>query len=117
MAAGSWIADFNDPINFLDVFRYKKGCSNNTYWENPHFAELLQRSQVESDPAKRIQLLKQSEKLLMEEMPIMPIFYFTMLYVQQPHLQNVVLSSMGQVDFKWASISDSASGLIADGGK
>ncbi len=45
LAIGSWIADFNDPINFLEVFKYKLGSTNNTYWENPKYIELLDRSQ------------------------------------------------------------------------
>jgi oligopeptide transport system substrate-binding protein len=104
LASSSWIADFNDPINFLDVFRYKKGSSNNTLWENAHYAELLQRSAAEANLQERMLLLQQSEKLLIDEMPILPIFYFTMLYVRQPHLKDVVLSSMGVLDFKWAEV-------------
>ncbi|MBS0653781.1 MAG: peptide ABC transporter substrate-binding protein, partial [Verrucomicrobia bacterium] len=30
LASGSWIADFEDPVNFLEVFKYKSGGSNNT---------------------------------------------------------------------------------------
>ncbi len=106
LASSSWIADFSDPINFLDVFRYKKGSSNNTNWENAHYAELLHRSSIEVHPNKRMELLKESEKVLIEEMPILPIFYYTMLYLQQPHLKDVVLSSMGVVDFKWAAVDE-----------
>jgi oligopeptide transport system substrate-binding protein len=102
LAAGDWIADFNDPINFLDVFRYKKGCSNATQWENAQYAQLLCASEVVSDPQERLMLLRESEQLLMEEMPIVPVFYYTMLYLQNPSLHNVVFSSMGTVDFKWA---------------
>lgn len=103
LASGSWIADFNDPINFLDVFRYKKGCSNATQWENGQYTQLLCASEMASDPKERLMLLRQSERVLMEEMPIVPIFYYTMLYLQNPHLHDVVFSSMGAVDFKWAS--------------
>lgn len=106
LASSSWIADFSDPINFLDVFRYKKGSSNNTNWENAHYAELLHRSSTEVNPNKRMELLKESETALIEEMPILPIFYYTMLYLQQPHLKDVVLSSMGVVDFKWAAVDE-----------
>ncbi len=42
--------------------------------------------------------------ILMEEMPIIPVFYYSMLYVNQPELKDVVLSSMGQIDFRWASL-------------
>ncbi len=117
LAAGDWIADFNDPINFLNVFRYKKGSSNNTHWENAQFAELLYRSGMTLSQTERFDLLTQSERLLMDEMPILPIFHHTMLYVQQPQLQDVVLSHMGTIDFKWAHIGSDERHMIAEGVK
>jgi oligopeptide transport system substrate-binding protein len=106
LSSGSWIADFADPINFLEVFKYKKGGSNNTLWENLRYTELLDQSAQVADPQRRIELLAQSEQILVEEMPMIPIFYYTMLYVNQPDLKDVVLSSMGQIDFKWAFIEN-----------
>ncbi len=114
MALGDWIADFADPINFLEVFKYKNGGSNNTFWENPRFIELLDKSSQVADQEQRLEILAQSEQILMEEMPIIPVFYYTMLYVNQPSLKDVVLSSMGQIDFKWASI-DSEGKSIGQG--
>jgi oligopeptide transport system substrate-binding protein len=102
LSSGSWIADFADPINFLEVFKFKRGGSNNTFWENPRYIELLDQSAQIADPQQRLELLAQSEQILIDEMPMIPIFYYTMLYVNQPHLKDVVLSSMGQIDFKWA---------------
>lgn len=110
LASGSWFADFNDPINFLDVFRYKKGSSNNTKWENADYAEWLNQSAMTVNLKERSELLRQSEKLLIEEMPILPIFYYTMLYVQKQYLKDVVLSPMGVVDFKWAKVDKKQSG-------
>lgn len=104
LSAGSWIADFSDPINFLEVFKYRKGGSNNTFWENPRYISLLDQSAQVADANERKELLAQSEQILIEEMPIIPVFYYTMLYVNQPHLKDVVLSSIGQIDFKWAQI-------------
>jgi oligopeptide transport system substrate-binding protein len=106
LSSGSWIADFADPINFLEVFKYKKGGSNNTLWENPCYIELLDQSNRVVDPQQRIELLARSEQILVDEMPIIPVFYYTMLYVNQPNLKDVVLSSMGQIDFKWASLEN-----------
>jgi len=106
LAAGDWIADFADPINFLDIFKYKKGGSNNTHWENPQYTALLDQAAISFDQTKRLSLLAHSEQILMQEMPIIPIFYYTMLYVNQPHLKDVALSSMGQIDFKWAEYKD-----------
>ncbi|HSX03214.1 MAG TPA: peptide ABC transporter substrate-binding protein [Rhabdochlamydiaceae bacterium] len=106
LAAGSWLADYNDPINFLEVFKYKKASTNNTNWENEEYAELLDRSSTILDPDARLKILSQSEKILMEEMPIMPIFYYTMLYVHENSLKDVVLTSLGNLDFKWAYLEN-----------
>jgi oligopeptide transport system substrate-binding protein len=103
LAFGSWVADFADPINFLEVFKEKKGGSNNTLWENPQYADLLERSSQVIDPKQRFDLLGMSEQILMDEMPIIPVLYTNMLYVAQSGLKDVVFSSMG-IDFKWASM-------------
>lgn len=105
LSLGNWIADFPDPINFLEVFKCKSGGSNNTQWENPRYAAFLDQSSLEANPEVRRLLLAEAEKILIDEMPIIPIFYTTMLYVNQPELKGVVLSSMGGIDFKWASKS------------
>lgn len=101
---GNWIGDFADPINFLEVFKYKGEGSNNTCWENREYISLLDRSAQVPSGEDRLQLLAQAEKILIEEMPIIPLYYMNMLYVSQPHLKDVVLSSGGKVDFKWASM-------------
>ena len=105
LANSSWIADFADPINFLEVFMYKTSGSNNTSWENPKYTRFLQRSNREGNPMARKELLRKSEKILMNEMPIIPIFYFSMVYLKNDHLKDVVLTPMGNIDFKWAECS------------
>ncbi len=104
LAYGNWFGDFSDPINFLEVFKSGRGGSNNTHWENSRYAELLTLSSELAAGKERQALLGEAEKILIEEMPIIPISYMSMVYVTQPYLKDVVLSSMGQIDFKWASI-------------
>jgi oligopeptide transport system substrate-binding protein len=102
IAFGNWIADVPDPMNFLEVFKYKGKGSNNTDWENPQYISLLDSANKEVDTARRGQLL-----LSIDEMPIVPLYYKNMLYLTQPRLKDVVFSAMGQIDFKWASIEGS----------
>ncbi len=104
LASGSWIADFNDPINFLEVFKFKNASTNNTNWVHPAYIQLLDTSSKTQDSDARQQILSRSEKLLMEEMPIIPIFHYTMLYVDRDRVKDVFVSSMGNIDFKWAYI-------------
>eukprot|EP01136_Pigoraptor_vietnamica_P035739 Opistho-1_new@101388 len=100
LATGSWIADYNDPLAFLEVFQYREASTNNTGWEDPEYIRLL--GLAAREPEKRGDFLRESEKLLMEAMPIIPIFHYTMLYVANPDLKGVVVSPMGVIDFKWA---------------
>lgn len=101
ISLGSWMADFNDPVNFLGIFKHKKASTNNTQWENREYIDLLNASDRASKE-ERIELLRRSESILMEEMPVIPIYHHAMLYLQKEYLRDVFVSSLGNIDFKWA---------------
>lgn len=109
IAFGSWYADFEDPINFLEIFKYKTNSANSTRWENQHFIELLNASEKESDPAKRLDILSKAEGLLLEEMPVAPLFFGTFNYLKSPQVQGSFLSPMGILDFKYTFLGPSDS--------
>ncbi|WP_026074227.1 peptide ABC transporter substrate-binding protein [Brevibacillus massiliensis] len=98
----SWIADFNDPINFLDVFR-DKGGNNKTGWFSPEYKDLLTKATEEKDSGKRAELLKQADAMIMDEMPAIPIYYYTYAWVKKDSVKDVVIDPLGFVDFKYAS--------------
>lgn len=106
LAACDWTADFNDPINFLEVFKYKSAGVNRTNWENAKYIDLLNQSDLCTDLEERRSLLRQAEQILMEQMPIVPLFHLAQNYLQSDVLQNVSLSSTGQIDFRWAKMSE-----------
>lgn len=97
-----WAADFNDPINFLEMFRDADSGNNQTGWENDQFKQLIDQSQKEADLEKRAQLLKQAEEIFMDELPIAPIYFNTTSWVQNESLKDVVVSGLGDAQFKWA---------------
>jgi oligopeptide transport system substrate-binding protein len=102
VALGSWTADFSDPVNFLEVFKYKKGSTNNTGWENADYIDLLNRSSVCKAGEERNQLLRQAEEILMAEAPIIPIYHSALNFVKNGQFADVVLSPMGNLDLRWA---------------
>jgi oligopeptide transport system substrate-binding protein len=104
LASGSWTADYNDGMNFLEVFKYKAGGSNNTAWESPRYQELLDQALVTNEVNARQKLFQECETILMKEMPVIPLFHYTMLYVANPKVKGVVLSNLGSIDFKWAYV-------------
>ena len=98
----SWSGDYNDAFNFLELYRDANGGNNDTGWENPEYKELLIASQKETDEAKRKQLLQDAEAILMNELPIAPVYFYTNTWVQKENLKDVVISGLGEAQLKWA---------------
>ena len=82
-----WAADFADPKSFLDIFR--GGSSNNhTGWHSAAYDELLQAADHTADPAARAALMQQAEALLLDEMPVIPLYYFTTVRLVHPAVRG-----------------------------
>ncbi len=109
LGIGSWFADIRDPISFLEVFKLKDNGTNNTQWENPHYIALLDQSSQARLPQEREKLLKQAERIIINEMPIIPLFYASYNYVKNPILKGVYFSELGYLDFKNAYLDLDAS--------
>lgn len=105
IANGSWFADFDDPINFLDVFSAKDNGTNNTGWENFEFQALLKQSKEQVDASQRLAILKKAEQLLVSEMPIAPIFYYQLNYLQAPGFEGIGIAPLGIQIFREGSLS------------
>jgi oligopeptide transport system substrate-binding protein len=97
-----WVADFNDPVNILEVFRDKDGGNNDTRWENATYKKLLLQSAKERDPEKRKQLFAEAEAILMDEMPVIPIYFYTNSWLQGDNVaKGIHLDGLGNGDMKW----------------
>ncbi|MFY0544532.1 peptide ABC transporter substrate-binding protein [Brevibacillus sp. H7] len=97
-----WNADFNDPINYMEMFRDKKGGNNDTNWENARYKELIIQSAKETDPEKRKALFAEAEQIFMDEMPVIPIFNDVDVWAQNDKVKGVQVDGLGFIDFKWA---------------
>ncbi len=71
-----WIGDYNDPNTFFDMW-VTGGGNNRTGWSNPRYDELLAQSQREPDRARRLELFRAMERILVEdELPILPLYIY-----------------------------------------
>lgn len=95
------IANNYDPISFLDRFRYLSSDENFSQWTNPHFTELLEQADATIDSKERTDLLLKAEKILMDEMPVIPIYFYTGSYLKKSYVKDVYLSELCDLDFKW----------------
>lgn len=111
VGTGEWVADFNDPIAFLDLFKYRREDQggnglNDTGWHNDEFSSLLDACKREHNIEKRNEMLKKAEKILVEEMPVAPLYHYSFDYMKKEGVNEVVLSPLGPVDFKYATKLD-----------
>lgn len=98
-----WGADFNDPINFLDMFTTGND-NNHANYGNPKYDELISKINLESDSATRITLFEQAEKmLLVEDTAISPSVYQNKDLFVQSNVKNVMIPLFGcSYEFKYA---------------
>ncbi|MFP3390502.1 peptide ABC transporter substrate-binding protein [Brevibacillus sp. SIMBA_040] len=99
-----WGADFNDPINFLEMYKDKEGGNNVVRFDNKEYRDLLNKSYYETDPAKRKQLMFDAEKILMEEMPLAPLHFRGNAYVKNDKVKDFVIFPLGGSYFKYAYV-------------
>ncbi|MDR2970576.1 MAG: ABC transporter substrate-binding protein [Bacteroidales bacterium] len=75
---GSWICDYPDAENYLSLF-YSKNLqpygSNYTYYVNPTFDKLFEKSQTITDEVLRNDYYTTLDSLLMEDAPVVVLFY------------------------------------------
>ena len=72
-----WIGDYNDPQNFLFLFESDNLGFNYPRWENAEYDALMEQAETESDLEARAEILRQAETILLDEMPIIPILYYS----------------------------------------
>lgn len=106
IAAIIWVAYFEDPLYHLQVFRSKENSSNFPSWENKEYQRLLDLIEKEADETTRNGYLRKAEKILLEEMPVIPICNSAYKYVKPQKVQNSVVTALGGFEFKWISIQE-----------
>jgi len=94
---------YPDPSELLERFASIK-IANFSQWEHPMYQEKL--NLAKRLPDQRIQLLREAEELLFEQVPFIPICNLNALYTHNPKLKGYVLDHNGCVDFRWAHLED-----------
>jgi oligopeptide transport system substrate-binding protein len=78
-----WIGDYNDPFTYLELMRSTAG-QNDTGYANPDYDRLVAASQSVVDPHARMELLQEAERLLLADMPLMPLYIYVRPRLVQP---------------------------------
>ncbi len=100
IARAAWIGDYEDPSTFLEMF-ITGGGNNDAAWSNPLYDQLLAKAGREMDKTKRFSYFQQAEKILMDEVPIIPIYFYRNKSLVHPAVKNWEPSLMDRHPYKY----------------
>ena len=92
-----------DPINFLDMF-VTDGGNNSTGFSHEKYDELIGKARIENDLQKRSKMLEEAEKILMDEVPVIPLFTYTSLNLKQKYISGFYANKLDQHALKYVKI-------------
>ena len=87
ISRAGWIGDYEDPNTFLDIMRTGRG-NNRTGWSNQEFDELVGKANATADQEERYRLLGEAEKILIDELPIIPVYTYVRSYQLSPDVKG-----------------------------
>lgn len=87
VARSGWIGDFMDPYTFLELMRSGNG-NNRTGWSNERYDQLMHEAITAKTREGHYAKLREGEQILMEEMPVAPIYTYVNHYMLDPRVQN-----------------------------
>lgn len=94
IARDGWSADYADPMCFMDMWMSNSG-NNSTGWKNKEYDELINKAINSGDQKERFEALHKAEQLLIEDMPILPVYYYTKTVIYPDNLVGWQYSPVG----------------------
>jgi oligopeptide transport system substrate-binding protein len=104
IARAGWIADYVHPMTFLEIFTTGNG-NNDTGWSNPAYDRLIRSAQTASTEGERMQILRQAEDILLREMPVLPLYWYTRVYLKDPRIQGWSPKLLDNRPYKYLSFA------------
>lgn len=98
---GSWIADYPDAENYLSVFYSKNPAPPNyTRYKNPAFDQLFEKAITETNDSLRYLLYQQADQLMIEDAPVIPLWYDKAVRLVQPRVKNFRANALNLLELR-----------------
>jgi oligopeptide transport system substrate-binding protein len=82
-----WYGDYLDPSTFLELFASDDEMEQSGY-SNPTYDAALEAANQEIDSAKRMEDFQKAESVLMADVPFMPLYFYTHLFLIRPEVRG-----------------------------
>jgi ABC-type oligopeptide transport system substrate-binding subunit len=91
----AWFADVPDPDNFLFKLFYSRSPRNATGYANRTVDQLLLQAREQGDLARRTELYRRAEQIIVDEVPVVPVWHYTYERLFQSYVKNVEVNGLG----------------------
>ena len=98
---GSWIADYPDAENYMAMFYSKNPAPPNyTRYKNPAFDVLYEKALLENNDSMRYQLYREMDQLVINDAPVIPIWYDMAIHLIQPYVQDFYPNALNLLELR-----------------
>jgi len=95
IARNGWIADYNDPCSFLDMW-YTGGGNNDAQYSNPEYDAMIDAAKATSDPAERMSYFHKAEDIIIgQDWALGPIYFYTQKYMMADDISGAFYTPLG----------------------
>ncbi len=103
IARGSWLADYDDPMSFLDLFR-TDASGNDAHYADEGYDKLMTDAHAADDPDRRMERIHQAEDLLIgRDYAVCPLYFYSQTYMAKDNLDGVYYTPLGYYFFNACS--------------
>ncbi|MEO0414514.1 MAG: peptide ABC transporter substrate-binding protein, partial [Verrucomicrobiota bacterium] len=104
-ARSGWIGDYLDPKTFLSLMT-SWDTNNHTGWKNDDYDRLFNESEQIGDPEQRYAKLREAEEVLLNDLPVVPIYWYTTKYLISPHVEGWQPLLLDNHPFKYVDLKE-----------
>jgi len=105
VSSQGWVADYQDPQNFLDLQFHSASPLNDTKYSNADVDQLLEQARSEKDPSARLGLYQQAEEIIVQDAPWIPLSHSKASVLIKPYVQGYVIPPFVIPNLRYVSIS------------
>ena len=105
MAISAWAMDFMDSMNLFEQF-VSDSPLNDSKYSRKDFDEVMSKAAYEMDRVKRTNYLHEAERILMEDLPVSPMYFGLSIEMKTKRVKNIHMVLLGYVLFRDAEITE-----------
>ncbi len=104
ISRAGWIGDYMDPITFIDLWETSSSF-NDVKYSNKEYDRLAKIAKTSGDQKERFDAMKKAEVMAMDDMVVIPVYFYTLPYAQKPYLTGVYKPAINYPKLMYADMN------------